>query len=191
MLCCEKLTAEQAADIYTKYLAEDFPPEECRPIEWIRPLMDNGRYRVFELCDDGLPVAYAMTVQAEGENIWLMDFLAVHEPFRDSGYGSHMLRMVRSLLPEDAILLFESDHPGYAEGEEREKRLRRLAFYRRNGVTDTGARTCVSGCEFAILSAPSGALNASDTLAAMDRLYHQIMPRDFYDSEIRLRPANS
>ena len=191
MLRCEQLTAERAAGIYTRVLAEDFPPEECRPIEWIRPLMDNGRYRVFELYDGSLPVAYAMTVQAEGERIWLMDFLAVHAPFRDRGYGSRLLHAVRSSLPEDAVILFESDHPDYAAGAEREKRLRRLEFYRRNGVTDTGARTSVSGCAFEILSCPAGALDADEALAAMDRLYHQIMPRDFYDSEIRLRPSNS
>ena len=190
MLRCERLTVERAVGIYPGVLAEDFPPEERRPLEWIRPLMDSGRYRVFELYDGELSVAYAMVVQAEGERIWLMDFFAVHAPFRDRGYGSRLLAAVRSSLPDGSVILFEVDHPGCAAGAELEKRLRRLEFYRRNGVTDTGARTRVSGCEFEILCCPSGALTAPDALAAIDRLYHQIMPRDFYDSEIRLRPSD-
>lgn len=186
---CTLLSYDDAAKLYTGVLADDFPPEELRPLTWMEPLMASGAYRAYLLCDGETPVAYAFLCKSPSENIYLVDYLAVFAPYRGKGVGTALLAALRSELSAADALLFEVDHPDFSDSEaERIKRERRIAFYQRGGAMDTGVRTCVWGCEFQVLCLPRAeSLPGGDLAATLDGIYRIMFPPDFYKTQVVFR----
>ncbi len=62
-------------------------------------------------------------------------YLAVDDSVRSRGYGSQILSLIRRRSPESSIVLdIEPVEPG---ADNYEQRVRRLAFYQRNGLSPT------------------------------------------------------
>lgn len=186
---CTLLSYDDAVRLYSTVLAADFPPEELRPLSWVNPLMADGAYRAYLLCDGEVPVAYAFLCKSPSENICLVDYLAVFAPYRGRGMGTALLAALRSESSAADALLFEVDHPDFSDSvAERIKRERRISFYRRCGAIDTGVRTCVSGCEFQILCLPRAeSLHSGDPAAALDGIYRFMFPPEFYKTQVMFR----
>ena len=191
---CTLLSYDAAVKLYSTALADDFPPEELRPLAWVDPLMAGGSYRAYLLCDGEVPVAYAFLCKSPSENVYLVDYLAVLAPYRGKGVGTALLAALRSELSAADALLFEVDHPDFSDSEtERIKRERRIAFYQRCGAIDTGVRTCVWGCEFQVLCLPCAeSLHSGDLAATLDGIYRIMFPPEFYKTQVTFRrPAAS
>lgn len=190
---CRRLDMAAARTLYQEALPDDFPPAELRPIAWIEPLLASGVYRIHQFFHQGTPVAYALLCQAPGQPIWLVDYLAVYAPFRGQGIGSALLQSLHQAFADADALLFEIDDPAFAEDEkELLKRNRRIAFYQRGGVIDSGVRTCVQGCEFQIFSLPCQRTQSAASLAdALDSIYRRLFPVQFYASEVCFHPPFS
>lgn len=83
-----------------------------------------------------------------GKQTFIM-FFAVEEGLRSKGYGSSILNTVQTLYPENKIIV--SIEPCCGKTENMEQRLRRRAFYIRNGYQETGYFMKLAGQEQEIL----------------------------------------
>ncbi len=125
----------------------DFPANELKPRGMIEKSLDSGFMEGYGLFRGETLLAYAFFVKI-GE-VLLFDYFAVLPEYRESGIGSDFLRLLRELLSSYECVIGEVENPEYSEdAEEREIMERRIRFYQRNGVRDTGASGRVYGVEY-------------------------------------------
>ena len=89
------------------------------------------------------------------------------------------------LKDADCVLL-EVEDPACAE-EDRETRERRLQFYLRNGMLDTGVKANVFGADFILLRMPVGKTDA-DFGAIYQNIYRTILPWLVFRAMVRMKP---
>ena len=106
-----------------------------------------------------------MAFTAETEEIFYVMFFAVAEEYRGQGFGSaileHMKQKGKTVLLN--VELPEETAPNYAQ------RLRRIAFYAKSGVCDTGYNIREVGGVFRVLSS-TGAVDAAAYQKAFGKL---------------------
>ena len=130
-----ELTREEVRLLYRERMKDDFPKNELKPLSMMEAAMDRGNYLTLGafLPEQTDPAAYAYFV-TPGDAA-LFDYLAVRRDLRDCGVGSAFLRSLCPTLARFRPVLLESDDPDHAPDKgERTRRLRRLAFYERNGL---------------------------------------------------------
>ena len=176
------LTLAEVRRLYNERLKADFPPDEVKTLSVIEDALGRGGYACYGAVRNGGILAYAFFI-LQGENV-LFDYLAVREDMRDTGIGSRFIRalMAGPLAVYDCVLL-EVDNPDAAPDEaERLHRERRLRFYLRNGLTDTGVTAVVWHVDYRILSLPvgRGLLSQPETRDIYASLYRSIMPPDIF-----------
>ena len=181
----ERLTVEQVRELYVRRLKRDFPPDELRPLSRIEQALARGEYMCYGALEGGAILAYAFFVLL-GKRA-LFDYYAVDEPLRDRGLGSRFLQALIGgpLAGMDRVLL-EVDDPDSAENrEEAGLRRRRLDFYLRNGLLETGVKATVYGVDFRLLSLPVGvAPTPEETRRLYGQLYRVILPPGLYESKV-------
>ena len=184
-----ELTLDEIRSVYHRYLIYDFPDDERKPLFMIERAHARGRYRCFGAVKGGEILAYAFFAGLihEGKRLLLLDYLAVREDIRDRGVGGAFLSSLRSgpLIGADMVLV-EADDPDFArDGEDKATRLRRLRFYFRCGLLDTGVRSLLYGVRYAILEMPlSAAHTQAEAFAAYETLYHSILPPWIYKKQV-------
>ena len=117
----------------------------------------------------------------------LLDYLAVREDLRGSGTGSGFLRkMTTGLLHRFENVLLESEDPDYAEtDDERETMERRLRFYRKNGLTETGVISTVWHVHYRILQFQVGRrLSSEETREIYRSIYRVLLPEILYQTMV-------
>lgn len=187
ILHIQELSLDQIRKLYSERLKRDFPPDGIKPLARIERAFARGAYVCYGAMDGGAILAYAFFVVA-GKRA-LFDCFAVAEALRDRGIGSRFIRelMDGPLSQMDCVLL-EVDDPDHGQGDEEVSlRNRRLAFYLRNGLMDTGVRAKVYGVDFRILSLPVGhrpPFNEAREIYA--ELYHTILPPKLYQKWVIL-----
>ena len=173
----ETLSLPQVRALYRDRLQEDFPPDEVKPLDAIERAFARGGYRCFGATDGAEILAYAFFV-VHGRTA-LFDYLAVRKDLRDSGVGSRFLQalMAGPLRDWDCVLLEVDDPDAAPDQAERDHRDRRLRFYLRNGLTDTGVQANVWRVDYRILSLPVGTPRTAEEMRAIyAALYRAIMP---------------
>ena len=195
-LTVRELTREEVRRIWRERMRADFPRNELKPLRMIEEALDRGEYLPLGAVpdpDEGNPeagdpiAAYAFFV-TPGDAA-LFDYLAVRRDLRDSGYGSAFLRALSPTLARFRTVLLESDDPDFAPDEgERAHRLRRLAFYEKNGLTDTGVRAVVFGAAFRILTfpSPSGPPDRKNTAELYRKLYRVFLSEADMERAVRI-----
>lgn len=187
ILHIRELTLNQIRKLYSERLKRDFPPDEIKPLARIERALAQGEYICYGAMDGEAILAYAFFVVAGCRA--LLDYFAVAEELRDGGIGSWFMReLIGWPLSDMECVLLEVDDPDF--GEEHEEvalRTHRLAFYLRNGLTDTGLRTKVYGVDFRILSLPVGKRpSIEQTREVYAKLYHTILPPKLYEKWVIL-----
>ena len=174
------LTLNEIRTVYCERIVDDFPENEIKPLKMIERACTRGEYRCYGGFTGESLAAYAffVTIRENGQAVWLFDYLAVDRERRDQGVGSAFLQALRQdVLPEADMVLLEIDDPAAAEGAERDHRLRREAFYTRNGLIDTGITAQVFGADFRILEIPVHGTHTKETCRARyDAIYRHLLP---------------
>lgn len=188
----EALDLGQIRDIYRTYMTADFPDNELKPLSMIEAAVARGEYRCFGAMAGGKTLAYAFLVclSRGGRKLCLFDYLAVRRELRGSGLGSAFMKALSAgQLREFDCVLLEVDHPAFAETDaERGIRERRLRFYLRNGLVETGVEARVYGAEYRILTFPfARPRDAEDTRETYAALYRAIMPPRIYARMVAIR----
>ncbi len=166
--------------VYRERIVDDFPENEIKPLKMIERACTRGEYHCYGGFTGESLAAYAffVTIRENGQAVWLFDYLAVDRERRDQGVGSVFLQaLCGAVLREADIVLLEIDDPAAAEGEELAHRLRREAFYARNGLIDTGITAQVFGADFRLLEIPVHGTHAKETCrAGYDAIYRRLLP---------------
>lgn len=195
-LTVRELTREEVRRIWRERMQVDFPRNEIKPLRMIERALDRGEYLPLGAVlptdertpEAGDPIAAYAFFVTPGDAA-LFDYLAVRRDLRDRGYGSAFLRALSPILARFRTVLLESDDPDFAPDEgERTHRLRRLAFYAKNGLTDTGVRAVVFGAAFRILTfpAPSGLPDREETAGLYRKLYRVFLSEADMERAVRI-----
>ena len=132
--------------LYRLYL-EAFPREERKPFSIIMGMYRQGRTDVWCVCREGKFVGMAATVN--GEDLVLLDYLAMDRRFRGRGIGSAALEMLQEMYAHCGFFV-EIESTAEA-GPDQPQRLGRKAFYIRGGMVPLGVRAEVFGVKMELL----------------------------------------
>ena len=191
--CIEELSLTEVRCLYKERMVYDFPENELKPLNMIEASLARGTYSCLGMKnEEGAILAYGFFVRLtrEKEEIRLFDYLAVRQDLRDKGLGSAFLQeLSRRHLKDTVLLLLEVDDPARAPGpEEKRHRERRLSFYLRNGLRDTGVTARVFGADFRLLEFPLSSIHAPlEISGAYEALYRSMLPDDMFRREVHIQ----
>lgn len=97
-----ELTSGEVRDIYNRYMKQDFPPQELKPLKNIERMRERGEYSCYGSFEDGRLKAYAFVAEPRGGGMVLLDYLAAVSDERSAGHGSRMLGFLREACAEKA-----------------------------------------------------------------------------------------
>ena len=184
-----RLSLAQVRSAYAALLIPAFPEDELKPLRMIEQALGRGEYLCYGAShgDDVLAAAFFVRICREGRTLMLFDYFVVREDLRCRGLGSRFLQaLIEGPLKGEAAILLEVDEPSCAEtpGEE-EIRNRRLAFYLRNGLVDTGAMATVYGVTYRILCLNAQSVPTPDEARRLyAALYHAVLPPQIYRQRV-------
>ena len=141
-------TITKKSQEYTKFTAlyrKAFPRAERIPVRF---LMDKDVDSMLNACYDGEVFCGFYSTLTFG-NITHILFLAVDDALRGQGYGSALLALVSSHYPQNRIILDIEAEDSTAPNSE--QRIRRKAFYERNGYAESGIEYHWRGVTYKIL----------------------------------------
>ena len=152
---------EEMKEIYHGMLARHFPSDEIKPFSRIKESYEKGEYVGYGLYEDRPDaecLAYAWLCRISSENWILLDYYAVTEKLRGQGMGSWFLKRIFEKYSRGMSVIIEVEDPdriredqAISLEEEREKRLRRMSFYLKNGVKQTELRASVFQIPYSIM----------------------------------------
>ncbi len=186
MLYIKRLEKGFVTTIYNEHLIKDFIPEEQKPLKIITNLMERELYVCYGLFHDEKFVAYAFFSKAVGEKNILIDYLSVCKEYRNCGYGSKFLELLKGELIEYDSIIFEVES-GRDAIEEQERMIcqRRLEFYRRNGLRDSNLHVSLYGIDLLIMYLPLQQVPTDDTLdVALDAIYDTLFGEEIHRKHI-------
>lgn len=185
------LSLEEAGTVYAGHMHRDFPPSEIKPFSMIEDLWKKGLYRCYgfyEKADDKLR-AYAFTMTDTDVNMLLLDYFAVCKEARGKGYGSAALALLKeNCLEWDGIIVEVEDDDTTDDTEEKQLRRRRIAFYERNGVRMTAARSFAFGVDYKLMTVILGNERAEERVGEkLASVYKKMLSENTYRTMFHLR----
>ena len=212
MYLIKELTDNEILEMYSKYINDHFPADEVKPLETIGRMLKedfyyglglydaNGEYKTEEEyenfkeeCEEDvaeqLPlIGYAFFVKDTKENMLLLDYYAILEEYRNSGWGSIFLNQMRDIVEDYKGILLETEDIDFARDEvEKSLRERRDGFYARNGVIKTDVKSKLFGVNFAIWFYPvKEELTSSECRESLINIYKTIVPEHMYEKCVEI-----
>ena len=179
------LDKAQRRRIYIEHMKEDFPSSELKSLEMIEQGIAEGYYRFLGLLAHNEVIGYVCLIE-EGDAC-LIDYLAVVPEQRNSGAGSELLRLLGNWLNDKEYVIVEVEAPSSGKNEnDVTLRKRRVEFYLRNGLLDTGVDVCCFGVDFRVLEAGRrGPHNRKDVIRRYVNLYRRILPETLFRDNIQ------
>ena len=182
-----ELTSGEVRDIYNRYMKQDFPPQELKPLKNIERMRERGEYSCYGSFEDGRLKAYAFVAEPRGGGMVLLDYLAAVSDERSAGHGSRMLGFLREACAEKGGILIEAEDPAFAADEaDGGIRRRRIRFYDKNGSRDTGVRAVVFATEYVILHLGKELVRPEQILREYETIYRMMVPEPHYSRNIRV-----
>ncbi len=172
----KQIDLNQMQEIYDKCAIKDFPKSELKPFRHIKRLYDEGKYMGYVFYENEEFLAYAFMTIVPNESISLLDYFAVDINKRGLGIGSKCLKLLKTIGKE--IIIVESEDPQFAKTpDELNTRIKRINFYKNNGLYASDITTEVYGVEyriFALLADENVAIDNEQTASVTKRLYNSM-----------------
>lgn len=149
MNLCIKVLKSDCTDfkILESINKEAFPPSEYMPAEEIFAFVENTDSDVLGIYDGHHLVGFFLFLK--NRECGYIFFFAIDKSMRSKGYGSESLKMLSSMYPALQIILdFEEINEN---AENIDQRIRRKAFYLRNGFCETGRYTFLRDERFEVV----------------------------------------
>ena len=187
----ERIGKPIAEALYKERMVIDFPKDELKPLGVILDAMDKGKYECLGLFDEDTMIGYVYLVK-RGKD-YLVDYLATYPDKRNSGVGGLMVSLLAEYLRDADNIIGEVEDPEYEEDEaQKDIQSRRLAFYMRNGCSDTGLRVKTFGVPFQVLKMGEGSYSDLDELWALyQSFYKEILPKEMFEKNIKREKSNA
>lgn len=142
---------------------EAFPSEERKPWDLMEHLFEEKKMEILAIEEDDCFIGLAINMLYEGKA--LLDYFAIAEEKRESGYGSRAIRKLQERFADRTYILeIELAVP---DAENLEERLRRKRFYLRNGLKETHVYANVYYTDFELLT-PAGELTYAEYLSFLN-----------------------
>lgn len=188
MLTIKPLTKDKVSAVYTRHMCRDFAPDELKPLAGMLRLMEEGLYKAYGLFEEGELRGYAMLMTAPGGRTALLDYYAVVSSRRGGGYGSRFLQLLRRELRDFDGIVLESEHIEYAVGKrDKTTRIRRIAFYLRNGVRKTSLRSRLFGVDYTVLYLPCKQdIPDGRIYKELDAIYRTLFPAYIWQRRVEI-----
>lgn len=116
---------EEFEQVY-RIMEASFPPDEHRPYEEQRELLDNPCYSIYVAKDSNVGEIQGFMAVWQFESLSFIEHFAVDSKYRNTGLGSRMLCEIREHLAGRICLEVELPDNDIAK--------RRIEFYKRNGL---------------------------------------------------------
>ena len=185
MYKCQKMSLEQAENIYNTRMLEDFPQNELKPFKSIRRGHEAGLYDCIGLYDNEEILGYAFffSIKKNNEKIMLLDYFAIEKSHRHSGLGGNFLALLSDFLKTADLTIIESEDPTAAKNEEeRQIQASRLDFYEKNGCEYTGIDAYVFGAEYKVLKLhPKRIFTREEIVAFYNDIYQSMLLPKYYN----------
>ena len=184
---CRTLTRNEIADTYNRYMKNDFPKDELKPLARIFYSLDNGQYACYGIFDEDKLCGYAyFAVLNEDRKYYLLDYFATVDSMRGKGVGSEFLEMLYCQMTDAEIVICEAETPDGTVGEEFEMRTRRIDFYLRNRYIATGVNATAFGVDFVLLELDLGKKHNKDEVREYYlKLYRSFLPEKMFKEHIK------
>ena len=142
----EYTASDELAKIKGLYEAA-FPAVERKPFSLMRAALGKG-VEMLGIEADGRFVGLAIMLLSD--TVALLDYFAVLPDCRGGGIGSAALALLRARYPERPLLVEIEDPDALSDNPA--ERLRRKAFYLRNGMREMPYRVLFYGTEMQVLT---------------------------------------
>lgn len=189
MLTIRLLQEDEIAEVYRAYMVKDFEVGELKPLTLILELKKEKLYFCYGLFDEGELRGYAFFIGRKEEGFVLLDYYAICASQRSMGYGSSFLELLSRGITEFSGIIAEVEDPEKARDEnEKKQRLRRVAFYERNGfVTTTLYCSLFRHCyNIMFLKLKDGEYPDAQIHRSLDRIYHTLFNDKIYSENVSL-----
>ena len=183
----KQLEASDLVAIYRSRIKKDFAQRERRPLFLLKRLYKAGNYSCLVYKENDYIIGYAAFIYDTEIGSVLLDYFAVDEKLRGSGYGSRFLSYLREYWNDKSGIIIESEDPDAAtSADEAEQCKRRISFYERLGAEQVAEHWRMIGVDYRILRLPTG-VGTQDNVAFDDlcSLYALSVPRPLRATFIR------
>lgn len=180
-----ELTEYQIKTIYQNHMVRDFPDTERKPLSMILKAMQEGRYECYGAQKDDRFYGYAFFVKC-GQD-YLLDYFAVFPELRCKGMGSAFLKELSAHFKGKKVII-EAENPLFAEdASERNTRLRRIAFYLKNGCRDSDISVKLFHVEYKLLLLSDDQLIGRDEIKEIyQNIYQSVLPPLLYRTMLKI-----
>lgn len=147
-----RLSREELLEIYHNTAPAHFPADELKPTSTIETLLEQNAYLGLGLFNEANHLmGYALFLTVPDLDVILLDYYAILASYRDLGLGSFFLQKIRKYFHQfHGILIETEDIDDTSNDAERSERIRRNAFYRKNGAILTDIRCTLYDVPFTI-----------------------------------------
>ncbi len=170
------LEADEITDIYNEHIVTDFPASEVKPLSQMLRKREQGQYFVYGMFEDNGELAgYAYFIKCSNKDVYLLDYLAIVKNKRSKHLGSTFLQELKNIAVND----------DYAdEGAAKDYMIKRIGFYKKNGMKLSNTSCYFLGNEYRILYA--GDEVEDDYMDEItDTVYRDFFGDQFVDMNVR------
>lgn len=155
-----KIPLHELKDIY-KRIQADFAFGEYPPYDVLHMHLEKGIQEGLIFYRDEQACAYAVCAAHDEKDFVLVSLFAVFQEFRGQGIGTAFLGELCDTYSARQGIIVEVEKPEDAQNnEERQKRLKRIEFYKRAGFC------MIPGVDYSIWDIPMHLMVLSDKVAA-------------------------
>lgn len=150
MCLTEKTISNKLPDYkeIASFMRRVFPKEELIPMWLLSIITRKKNYQFSAFYDNDLFVGIIFTI--ESKDLLFVFYIAVNDEIHSKGYGSKLLQLLSQKYERKPITLFIETIDPLADNYE--QRVKRLAFYERNGFVNTGIKAGIKSPFVDILS---------------------------------------
>ena len=151
----------------------------------------TNEYYLFGGRDELLGYGFFALLRREDGVHYLFDYLAIVPERRDSGIGTEFLLRLPREIPDAASILGEVENPDLeSDPAEQAVKQRRLQFYLRSGIQETGVLSRLFGVDYRVMEFPVCRQHSPEEIQALYRdFYRSFLPKPVFDRMVRVELA--